>query len=353
MQILLHTLKMQTSSKRMRSGLSIRKKEVLMYASPVPLMIIRADTDALITVNGQVLGECGRDDYVAMPVSDTGDYYVCVTPLTAGHRTLTRKLCFAEGRLQTVNVPDVTVCLWPGGVAECAIETRSDTAWREKPLVFAQTVFGSYSLTLYRETEVRLCAEQQGRPLYAYMLGAGEDGSFLPYGEYLGVLVRGERERLVLFNSAMQDVLDIQGDAVFLEEEPTVIERVGTILGHERRTRYRLSASGFLPRRSETGFFTRDYAPPQDEAALAVAFFEAVREGFEAEAMGYLTASLRQSFSFADICAFLGEYGEVRLPVSCRSGRVVGLLCDMEGVARAKLYRLAFEQGKIDNLEEI
>lgn len=324
-----------------------------MYASPVPLMVIRTDTDALVTVNGHVLGECGPDAHVAMPVSDTGDYYVCAIPLTAGHRMLTRKLRFADGKLQTTDVPDVAVCLWPGGVAECLLQTRVAEAWREKPLVLAQTVFGAYALTLYRETEVRLCVEQQGRPLYAYMLGAGEDGSFLPYGEYLGVLVRGERERLVLLNSTMQDVLDIQGDAVFLEEEPAVIERVGTLLGHERRTRYRLTASGFLPCKPETGFFTRDYAPPRDEADLSVAFFEAVREGFETEAMGYVTESLRKSFAFADIGAFLGEYGAVRLPVSCRSGRVVGLLHDADGVTRARLYRLAFEQGKIDNLEEI
>ncbi|MDO5111054.1 MAG: hypothetical protein Q4E65_01995 [Clostridia bacterium] len=324
-----------------------------MYASPVPLMILRADTDALIEVNGHLLGECGAQGYAAMPVSDTGDYYVRAIPLTAGHQPITRKISFEGGKLRTAAIADADVCLWPGGVVECSLQTRTAPVWQEKPIVLAQTTFNAYTLTLYRENEVRLSVEQQGKPLYAYALGQGEDGVFLPYGEYLGVLVRGERERLVLLNGSMQDVLDIHGDAVFLEEEPAAIERIGTRLGHERRVRYRLTASGFLPQRPETGFFTRSYAPPQDEMGVSVAFFEAVREGWEEEAMGYLTQSLRQSFSFADICAFLGEFGEVRPPVSCRNGSVMGLVHKQEGVMRARLYRLAFEQGKIDNLEEI
>ena len=324
-----------------------------MYTSPVPLLMVRADADALIEVNGHMLGECGRGGFVAMPVADTGDYYVRAIPLSAGYQALTRKLRFADGRLVSRAVPDTALSLWPGGVAECLLHTRQAPARAAQPRVLAQTAFEAYTLTLYLEEEARLCVEQQGRPIYAYALGPGESGAFLPYGEYLGVVVRGEGERLILLNAAMQDVLDIQGDAVYLEEEPACITALGTRLGHEQRVRYRLTASGFVPQRPETGFFTRDYAEPVSEADTAVAFFEAVREGWEAEAMEYVTASLRQSFSFADIRAFLGEYGAVRLPASCVTGSVVGLMRMREDIEQAQLYRLRFEKGKIDNLEEI
>ena len=52
-----------------------------MYYSPVPLLIIRADAPALIEVNGHPAGECGADSHIALPLSDSGDYYVALLPL--------------------------------------------------------------------------------------------------------------------------------------------------------------------------------------------------------------------------------------------------------------------------------
>lgn len=52
-----------------------------MYYSPVPLLVIRADTPALVEVNGHPAGECGADAHIALPLSDSGDYYVALLPL--------------------------------------------------------------------------------------------------------------------------------------------------------------------------------------------------------------------------------------------------------------------------------
>ena len=52
-----------------------------MYYSPVPLLVIRADTPALVEVNGHPAGECGSDTHIALPLSDSGDYYVARLPL--------------------------------------------------------------------------------------------------------------------------------------------------------------------------------------------------------------------------------------------------------------------------------
>ena len=54
-----------------------------MYYSPVPLLIIRADAPALIEVNGHPAGECGAASHIALPPSDSGDYYVALLPLFA------------------------------------------------------------------------------------------------------------------------------------------------------------------------------------------------------------------------------------------------------------------------------
>ena len=94
-----------------------------MYYSPVPTLVIRADTLCLASVNGRIVGECSRIAHVSIPISDTGDYYVCVAPLEGDWRTVTRKLAFEYGTLTQQPAPDVTVCVWPGAVYELMLFT--------------------------------------------------------------------------------------------------------------------------------------------------------------------------------------------------------------------------------------
>lgn len=91
--------------------------------STVPILVIRADTLSLVFVNGRIVGECSRTAHVAIPISDTGDYYLCAAPLEGSWRNVTRKLAFECGALSEQPAPDVAVCVWPGGVFEAMLFT--------------------------------------------------------------------------------------------------------------------------------------------------------------------------------------------------------------------------------------
>lgn len=329
-----------------------------MYSSPVPLLVIRTDVEALVYVNDRMLGECGPGRCATLPVSDSGDYYLCAQPLVGRRFALTRRLRFEAGAL-TRAVPDVRVCAWPGGVYECLLQTvslpsamKGACASRE----LQSCAYAGHMVTLYWEGTLKLCIEKNGRPLYGYSLGEGTAGELIPYGAYMAVLVRtGGGERLLLLDKALQAVLELQGDAIELGDGIAVIDRLGTRLGHERRTRYAPGPEGFAELGTEVGFFTHAYARPATESELALAFFEAVAAGQAEEAMGYLAPPLRESCTFADIVEFLGPYDEARLPFSDASGQHVGLASAAPGrggLAEVRLYALQFEGEHIGNITE-
>ncbi len=94
-----------------------------MYYSPVPTLVIRADTLCLASVNGRIVGECSRTAHVSIPISDTGDYYISAAPLEGMWAHVTRKLSFERGTLASEPPADLSVCVWPGGVFEAMLFT--------------------------------------------------------------------------------------------------------------------------------------------------------------------------------------------------------------------------------------
>jgi hypothetical protein len=67
----------------------------------VPALIIYADTPSLIEVNAQPVGEASPASHIALPVSDSGDYYITAAPLYDSEDmrrySITRKLSLEEG----------------------------------------------------------------------------------------------------------------------------------------------------------------------------------------------------------------------------------------------------------------
>lgn len=104
-----------------------------MYYSPVPTLVLRADTLCLASVNGRIVGECSRAAYVSIPICDTGDYYVTAAPLEGAWRCVTRKLAFERGALAEEPAPDVSVCVWPGGVFELMLFTGAYAGMDAEP----------------------------------------------------------------------------------------------------------------------------------------------------------------------------------------------------------------------------
>lgn len=339
-----------------------------MYYSPVPLMIIRADTHALIEVNGQYIGECDHASFVAMPISDSGDYYICALPLGDSdfRYPVTRKMSFESGAISAPHASDVKVCAWPGGVYELFLQTGSFL--KSARLPFPHTIDTlEYSvlkrrrtLTLYYENGLRLSADEGGRTLAAYALGQGDGGSLSLFtvGERRFAKVLAELEdkkvRLLLLDTRLDAALDVTGDAMRTQGETVEqIVYLDTLQKHERVTRYHLVENAFEAYEEATGFFTHEFAYPRTHLHLVQAFCEAVREGFEEEARGYLTDDLNAEFSFVEIKDFLGNFASARPPVSDLSGRYMGLI-EQEGdrLSSARLFEFSFEGEKISDIAE-
>lgn len=339
-----------------------------MYHSPVPLIIIRADCPALIEVNGQLLGECAEGAHVAMPVSDTGDYYICARPLSADppRWPVTRKLRLEEGRLASMPAADVSICTWPGGVYELCLHTGREL--NRRGVQFPRTLDQlSYSvgnrrrtLTLYQEEGLRLCIEDGGKPRTGLALGEGDYGALAVYTaggrQFAAIRTVGESgERLLMLDSDLNAALEIAAAHIALEEKGVcAIDPLGTRMGHEVRTLYTYSAGAFQAGPPETGFFTRAYARPAAGPLLSTAFCEAVREGFREEALGYLTPALRQDLDFDEIKDFLGNFQQCRPPLSDEGGTLLGLIAE-EGdrLQSARLYEFAFEGDAIADIAEV
>lgn len=325
-----------------------------MYVSPVPLMAVRADSNALISVNGRMLGECTDKSYVSMPIADSGDYYVSAAPLTGGSGVVTRRLHIENGLPAGELPPDVSVYVWPGGVLDFVLHTGVSAEKSEPPcLIVAEADYLQYSLSLCSGEEMQLYAERGSQPFCRYLLGAYDSGEFIPYGEHIALLLRGARTRLLLFDRNLQVSLDLRGSAAFLEDAPICIEELPTLLRHERRTRYTLRANVFQAEKPELGFFTREAPFPSDTLSLAIAFFEAVREGFAEEALLYLSPALRKDLEFYAIRDFFGPFSQVRVPFADQSGRLIGICDDARSQASSiRLYHLSFEDGLIANIAE-
>ncbi|MDR0841665.1 MAG: hypothetical protein LBN26_09860 [Christensenellaceae bacterium] len=339
-----------------------------MYHSPVPLIIIRADCPALIEVNGQMLGECTADTHVALPASDTGDYYVSVIPLRPEEPrwAVTRKVRFEGGLLTGAPAADVSICSWPGGVYEMCMHT-GQAALRHGagfPRTLDQLSYsiGNHrrTLTLYYEGGLRLCIEDGGKPRTGIALGEGSYGTLAVYttgGRQFAAVRTADAagEQLLMLDNDLNAALEIAAAHITLEEDGIcAIDPIGTLLGHERRIRYSYSAGAFVSAQPETGFFTCAYARPAAGVQLATAFCEAVREGFEQEAIGYLAPELEQAFNFDEIKDFLGDFQHCRPPLSDQSGTLLGLIAQEEDrLSSARLYAFTFEDGLIADIAEV
>ncbi len=335
-----------------------------MYQSPVPLIAIRSEFHSLIQVNGQILGECSPGSHVAMPAADTGDYYICATPLhMAGFPTL-RKLTLQHGAALPPEGDNVELCAWPGGVYEVSF-SRDDKAVQpaDLPTQLDQLSFSCgrsrRTLTLYREGSLRLLIEDETKSS-CISLGQGDYGTLALYtaaARQFAAIITHDKSiaHLLLLDSNNEAVLEISANEIYLEQDCiAAIENMNTAMGHQRRIKYVYSAGGFSPDCTETGFFTRRYVFPDSSALLIRAFAEAVREGFEHEALSYLSPELRQNTDFAEIKDFLGNFHTCRPPLSDKSGALLGLI-SIEGsrLSSARLYEFSFEDGLISDIAEV
>ena len=338
---------------------------------PVPLVIIRSDADALITVNGQPAGECSNGGHVALPVSDTGDYYICAHPLNhAGsmkHCAVMRKFTFEGGVMTKGALDDADVVKWPQGVDEIGMKVcKVYDAAATPPHVVERMSVPQHSgtpatITLYYENGLRAVAEDGAcGATMGYALGYGTHGSisFIDAGDVLLSVIHAklvDTERAVALDGLFRPILDVEGDSVFVEDGRIVcIKRANTLLRHEEMTVHEYVRGEFKIQKRDRGFFTRAYERPKGNADTARAFCEAVKEGFREETMSYLTEDMRKNLDFSQIRTFLGEFSSVRTPVGDVLGTAVGLISrGAGGISEARLFSFEFDNGLVSNMAEL
>lgn len=341
-----------------------------MYNSPVPLMIIRPDVDSLIEVNGQLIGECTASSFTALPISDSGDYYVCAVPLQSKnnelHYSVTRKVSFDNGSLTGTLADDVKMCFWPGGVFELYIKTGqflSDSVEKFPYTLSSMALDNFRELTLYYENGLKLavtnrnssenCAFSLGNSLCGRLESTSFSGN-----DYIAVFTNlKDDDRLILFDKQLNNTLDICADSISITSDGKIekIDNLNTKMKHQKRTLITLNKNGeFCEEAESMGFFTHEYEYPKDRLTLSTAFCEAVREDFCDEALSYLTDSLKATVTFDALKEFLGDFDSVRPPISQNDGSLLGLLkSSSSALLTARLFEFEFEEMKISNVESL
>ncbi len=340
-----------------------------MYNSPVPLMIIRPDVDSLIEVNGQLLGECSASSFAALPISDSGDYYISAVPLCMGKETLhysvTRKVSFENGTLTGSLADDVKICFWPGGVFELHIKTGrfpADNTEKFPYTLSSMALDRSRELTLYYENGLKLAVtNRNSAENCAFSLGnslCGRLESITVSGhDYIAVFTSlSSKERLILFDKQLNNVLDTNADSISFTDDSKIekLDYLNTVMKHQKRTYLSLSSSmEFVEEAVTVGFFTQEYIYPKDRLTLSTAFCEAVREGFCDEALSYLSDDLKSSITFEALKEFLGNFDSVKPPLSQNDGTLLGLITyNSDTLRSARLFEFKFDDMKISNINE-
>lgn len=346
-----------------------------MYHAPVPTLIIRADAACLILINGRVAGECAADSYIAVPVSENGDYYITAQPIAKwlDKSTLSgpvsARLSFEKAQLISQSPDSAKICLWPNGVFEITLLVQrlmpmdkpcparlidaispSISGTRYDIALYGQ---GSYSsgLYIYRANAQPVCLDT----------GYAEDGMlgmFQLFGaDYLSVRLSGAYgERLMLIDKDIKIALDITASQCYIESSaPVAIESLNTLRCHQRRTRYSYADGAFEAEEPQTGFFTQAQPyMPKNRLERAIAFLEANMLSLEEEAMSYLAPELAQTLPANALKEFLGGYSSVSPPAGDSSGNVIGLISKRrDGLCSARLYSFEHGENGIDNITEL
>ncbi len=334
--------------------------------SYLPTLALRTrHTAVAVEVNGTLVGECLPQGHVALPVSDSGEYYIAVTPLYDDARRyypIMRKLCFRDGVLIPPVSGDVEAYLWPGGVVEAVIAPGilPQPAHPSFPFTVDQLDLpDGCTATLYYEGGLRLAVEQGNRIRYGAMLCSGQTGRLERWkgGALVAISDEGPATLLAL-GSRYQELLRVQADEVdWRDSEAVCINRLPTMLGHEVRQCWEFQpgegGGAFLPSEPKRGFFTHSPAPPQEGEGLLRAFCEAVCHGFYEEAQEYMTPSLQEGLNPETLREFLGNFIQCRTPLS-NSDHMIGLCYPPEeGLHPVRVFSFSTQEGLIDDIEEV
>lgn len=338
----------------------------------MPMLIIRTRYGAVaVELNGALVGEASPASHVAVPLSETGEYYLGIYPLRSEegrYFPVMRKLCFVQGVLQPLESDDVEAYAWPDGIYEVIVAPGVLPAPRLPVFSFMvdqlQLRDGS-TATLYYEDGLRLAVEQNGRVKYGAVLGEYRTGKlqlgasgqlFALAGEpsmQSAYAPEGYASTVLALSGGFKELLHVQAQAAGLREEAVVcFGCLPTLHAHDEKQVYTFADGEYTSQPPQIGFFTHAPLVLEGQAMVMRAFCEAVQYRLFEEAFTYLSPALREGLDEGTLKEFLGACIKTRPPFF-RRDRMIGLVYGEEGGIHAvRLLLFTFEEGKIDNMED-
>lgn len=335
------------------------------------LVVRTRHTVAAVELNGAPVGDVSPDRHIAVPLSESGDYYIGIFPLTDDGRRfypVVRKLRFQNGALLPALSGDVEAYAWPGGIYEAVFSPGVFPAPEETVFPFTVdqlTLPDGCIATLYYENGLRIAIEEGKRLRCGAMLGREHTGKLQLLQDGMLCIVAGKPNlpggelpgkygtTLLVLDKEYHEALRIFGNAAGMENETAVLfTRLPTLLRHERRQAYRYRDGTFHADEPVLGFFTHTPRQLTEEREVMYAFCEAVRYQLWEEAFSYLSPELAAGLTPETIRACMGEFADLRAPYA-NEDRMIGLCYPQnEGAMQVRVFTFSFTKGKIDNIME-
>lgn len=338
----------------------------------MPTLVVRTrHSVAAVELNGVPVGDASPDRHLALPLSDSGEYYIGIFPLADDERRyypVVRKLHFQNGVLLPAHSSDVESYAWPGGIYEAVFSPGilPESVEMVFPFTVDQlTLPDGCVATLYYENGLRVAIEEGQRLRCGATLGGEHIGRLQLLQSAMLCVVAGKPNlpggelpgkygaTLLVLDKDYHEALRISGNAVGIENETAVrFTRLPTLLLHERRQVYRYQDEAFHAEEPTLGFFT--HAPRQltGEREVMRAFCEAVRYQLWEEAFSYLSPGLAAGLTPVTIRECMGGFTDLRAPYA-NDGSMLGLCYpEQDGVVQVRVFAFSFANGKIDNISE-
>ncbi len=320
-----------------------------MYDFPLPLLIISSPVKCAICINGTYAGFTDKNNYCVYPIGSEGKYFVTAFPCKSNCDYLIKT---SEVVISGSTVISNNTISWQSGVYELRINPTPIYPQLITPHTICTQKFMNKILSLYYENGIKFAYEDNQNILNAFALGSGNDGSIsiVDVGDkslaYIHIkLFVGER--LIVLSPELETLIDLSGDKIIVSESVIhIINYINNSLsGYEKRTIYEYVRNDFITKSTDIGFFTHE----KYKCPISVYFLESLMLGVDDEAMKYLSAGIKSSFTVDSIKDFLGQYNEVRLPYSDNSGAVVGLISGRN----VKMFEFETDSDIIVNLSEL
>lgn len=304
------------------------------------------DGDVVLLIDGTLLGPSP----VTAQISPDGEHFLTALPLGRGTPDchcygVTRALRFSGGALCQA-APDVDVYDWGGGLFEAVLHLPAlyGSMQRTFPFTIAQLPWERQLAVLYNDDGVWLAVESSSRVLCGFPMSGAAEGELYTTMHCLVAVTRdGEKQEVLVLGPDRRERLRVQADHITVTDGCiTVVDRLPTQRGHERRTRYLCRETDWLAEPPQDGFFTHE-PYPADNAPLAL--LEALLVGDAPEALSFLSPTLRDGLDEAALTEFFGPFSGIR-PFFEESGESVALgLTDQAESGVVRCRRFLFEIG--------